>query len=249
MSVRSRVGVAGLHAGLNRDQLDITAIIEPEDLDVAPTIAALTAQIRENNIAKGWRSAGGGPGDNTLGDYIALLLTEAAEATEAYRDYRLRDATKRPEPIFQDQEIPKIRKDDVYATKRVLVGHRPAKPEGVGSELADMVIRLLDTGDVFGFPVADQDCELDDVADLDPRVSDPKLPALVTFGDHMAWLGRRIDHMWTETSTAPSWALRAVVTVARKYGFDLNAEVERKMAYNRTRSFRHGGRALSDTNA
>ncbi len=30
MSVRSRVGVAGLHAGLNRDQLDITAIIELE---------------------------------------------------------------------------------------------------------------------------------------------------------------------------------------------------------------------------
>lgn len=216
---------------------------------MALTIAEMTAQIRENNIAKGWRSAAGGPGDNTLGDYVALLHTEVAEATEAYRDHRLRDATKQPEPIFRDREIPKIRKDDVYVTTRVVVGHRPAKPEGVGSEFADMVIRLLDTGDVFDFAVADPDSELDDVADLDPRVSDPKLPALVTFGDHMAWLSRRINHMWTETSVAPAWALRAVVTVARKYAIDLDAECARKMAYNRTRSFRHGGRALSDANA
>lgn len=205
---------------------------------MAPTIAALTAQIREHLIAKGFRSADGGPGDNTLGDYIALLHTETAEATEAYRDHRLADATGEDE-IVGVVGVGSARGYD----------KRPAKPEGVGSELADLAIRLLDTGDVFGFAVADQDSELDDVADLDPRDSDPELPALVTFGDHMAWLGRRIDHMWTETSTAPAWALRAVVTVARKYGFDLNAEVERKMAYNRTRSFRHGGRALSDANA
>ncbi len=58
------------------------------------TIAAMTVEIRENNIAKGWRDPAGGPGDNTLGDYIALLHTEVAEAIEEYRDHRLADATK-----------------------------------------------------------------------------------------------------------------------------------------------------------
>lgn len=55
------------------------------------------------------------------------------------------------------------------------------KPEGVGSELADTLIRLLDTADVFGI--------------------------------------------------------------------DLGFEYERKVAYNRTRSFQHGGRTLTDVPA
>lgn len=203
---------------------------------MALTIAAMTAEIRENNIAKGWRSAGGGPGGNTLGDYIALLHTEVAEAVEEFRDHRLTDATKPVCGRAANGEEP-------------CPEHGPSKPEGVGPELGDVLIRLLDTGDVFGFEVCDPDFELGDIADLCPKLSDPDLPDLVTFGDHTAWLDRRIDRMWTETTIAPAWALRALVTVARKYGVDLDAEYARKIVYNRTRSFRHGGRALSDTNA
>lgn len=194
---------------------------------MALTIAVMTAEIRQNNIAKGWRDAAGGPGGNTLGDYIALLHTETAEAVEAYRDWKLADATD---------------------TERFNAAGLP-KPEGVGSELGDLVIRLIDTGDVFGFSVFEPDLELADVADIDPSTSDPDLPKLITFADHMAWLDRRIDRVWTDTAAAPALALRAVVTVARKYGVDLTWEYTRKMAYNRTRSFRHGGRALSEVNA
>jgi NTP pyrophosphatase (non-canonical NTP hydrolase) len=125
------------------------------------TIPELTALIRANNIRKGFRPAGGGPGDNTFGDYIALAHSELSEALEAYRDHRLADAT--------DPGIGLVRSDG-----RVL-----PKPEGVGSELADTVIRLLDMADVFGI--------------------------------------------------------------------DLEAEIVRKIAYNATRSYQHGGRTLADT--
>lgn len=101
--------------------------------DVATTLAAMTAEIRAINVEKGWRRAEGGPGDNSFGDYIALLHSEASEALEAYRDHRLTDATGRSAGVFIDGT---------------------SKPEGVGSEFADILIRLLDMADVFGIDLA-----------------------------------------------------------------------------------------------
>lgn len=131
------------------------------------TLAQMTREVRAINIDKGWRSADGGPGSNTFGDYIALLHSELSEALEAYRDHRLDDATGPRTEIWTDTNPP------------VLHGWRESKPEGVGSELADVLIRLLDTCDVFGI--------------------------------------------------------------------DLTAEYERKVTFNRTRPYQHGGRTLADT--
>lgn len=205
---------------------------------MATTIGQMIADIRENNIAKGWRSAAGGPGGNTIGDYISLLHTEIGEATDAYRDWKLADATG-PDHDFEADPMS-------YCVRCGKPNHDgPFKPEGVGSELADVLIRLLDTGDVFSFTVFDPDMELADVADL---IHDPLCPRLISFGDHMAWLHRRADAIWTNQHAAPL-ALRALVTVARHYQIDLMREYERKMAYNRTRPYRHGGRALVETGA
>ena len=182
------------------------------------TITEMTAEVREVNTAKGWRTD-----TNTLGDYIALAHSEVSEALEAYRDHRLADAT---------------------ATTRAGTPISGAKPDGVGSEFADVLVRLIDAGDVFDFWFS-PNFTLDNFADLDPHFSDPKLPELITFGDYLAWLDRRIDRIWTDTTIAPMLALRALVTITRKYGIDLDAEYARKMAYNRTRPYQHGGRTLS----
>lgn len=109
--------------------------------------------VRKVNIQHGWRD-----GTNTFGDYIALLHSELSEALEAYRDHRLADAT--------------------YAARMLDDGATVLpKPEGVGSELADVFIRLLDMCDV--------------------------------------------------------------------YGIDLEFEYRRKLEYNRTRPYQHGGRTLN----
>jgi NTP pyrophosphatase (non-canonical NTP hydrolase) len=120
----------------------------------------MAAEVPQINVDHVWRN-----GTNTFGDYIALLHSELSEALEAYRDYLLEDATRL-----------------ICITKRK---HNPeedhahlCKPEGVGSEFADVFIRLLETCDV--------------------------------------------------------------------YGIDLEAEYRRKLEYNRTRPYQHGGRTLND---
>jgi NTP pyrophosphatase (non-canonical NTP hydrolase) len=193
------------------------------------SLADLTAEIREINVAHGWRPAEGGPGDNTFGDYIALLHSEVSEALEAFRDHRLADATG-PGAFHARDNV------------RIL-----PKPEGVGSELADVLIRLLDMCDVFGLTLFDMDCELADVELVRPPGH------AVSFGDYLTWLHNCISavparrDLISPIAAFPAlpFLLRAVVTVAERYGIDLTAEVERKVAYNRTREFQHGGRTLA----
>ena len=98
-------------------------------------------EIKQCNIAHGWRNEDGTP-NVTFGEAMALLHSEVSEALDAYRVSGVDDQTT------------------------------SGKPEGVGSEFADVLIRLLD----------DCDC----------------------------------------------------------WGIDLKSEVERKLAYNWTRSYRHG---------
>jgi NTP pyrophosphatase (non-canonical NTP hydrolase) len=140
----------------------------PYSVSVRMALAEMTAEVREVNIEKGWRVPEGGPGDNSFGDYVALLTEELGEMTKAYRKYRLDDATAAPCNVVAGQ---------CFVHGRAATCDRP-KPEGVGSEMADVLIRLLDTADVFGI--------------------------------------------------------------------DLAAEYARKVAYNRTREFQHGGTMAGD---
>lgn len=89
-------------------------------------LRSMTASVRDVNQANGWWDDG-----RTFGDDVALLHSEVSEALEAFRAWGLADATN---PGAHPQPLP--------------------KPEGVGSELADVLIRLLDTADRRGIDLA-----------------------------------------------------------------------------------------------
>lgn len=100
-------------------------ICEPCDLYDGKSLKEMAAEVHENNIAHGWFNE-----ERSFGDMIALLHSEASEALEAYREWGLTDMTESAG-----------RRKALYDPS---TGEHVNKPEGVGSEYADVLIRLLD---------------------------------------------------------------------------------------------------------
>lgn len=94
--------------------------------------------VKEINEANGWFDK-----DRTFGDEMALLHSEVSECFEAYRKQNIDDMTKQ------------------LCNHTTSLGHHSVpehicKPEGVGSELADILIRLLDTCGRYNIDLEDE---------------------------------------------------------------------------------------------
>lgn len=96
------------------------------------TLEEMQLEVHENNVAHGWFDT-----HRLFGDDVALLHSEVSEMYEAYRRWGLDDATS--------NEHAKL-----YGTHPEGGGRVLPKPEGVGSEVADVFIRLLDTCERMG---------------------------------------------------------------------------------------------------
>jgi NTP pyrophosphatase (non-canonical NTP hydrolase) len=180
------------------------------------SVQAMAAEVLEWCHSKGWYDT-----PVSFSEAMALLHSEVAEATEAWRVWGLRDATATFVP------------GSVGAMDAVL---QPPKPEGVGSEFADILIRMLDDDARFG-------------AELGVLVPDYRWVIHDSFLENMNALHDAISHVsylagvpettWRQAFTAVFDLLRLC---CEKYGIDLEAEYERKMEYNRTRPYRHGNK-------
>ncbi len=157
---------------------------------------------------------------------LALLHEEVSEAGRAWRDWGFDDAT-----AGTSEEHPE--------------GHWKSKPQGWGSELADVVIRVLDYSGRYG---------LDIPALMEHRrgawgLREEALVNINTLHDMVS----RVSAAWdADTSLGEPWAgklaaglanvLAFTFQLARRTGVGISFEYERKMQYNRTRDYRHGGR-------
>lgn len=137
--------------------------------------------------------------------------------------------------------------DDMDSSRLTTLVRADGKPEGLTTELADVVIRVCDTVQALGLSFSpDSDLSQWEVSPAS-QLANPKT-------EHMRMLlaeARRNVDRATEAARVDNWhayiqhlrnVVSFVLTVAVAYGLSLPAAIEAKMTYNATRPTRHGGK-------
>jgi hypothetical protein len=188
------------------------------------TIGQMEAEVEAYCRDKGWYDK-----EVPFPVAMALLHEEIAEAGHAWRDHGLKDATQYETCVHDDD-----------GTAEGCPGcFQNPKPEGVGSEFADVLIRLLDDSTRYGLDLA---YGRDRTSNWFTSVTGEFLADVNT----MHGLVARASAEWAEEPSFAAINLAGLLVflelACERYGINLAAEYERKMQFNRTRPYRHGGR-------
>lgn len=201
-----------------------------------------TEEVHQNAVEHGWWDE-----ERSFGDIISLCHSELSEALEEFRAkrgmvwYTCTAGNGGGQPCNPDKWLDcKNEADCTY---------RSDKPEGIAVELADCVIRILDW---FGKEELDTDALI-----LQARTTImcdvPCRVYAASLGDCIArWhlLLSLAYSCWCRASGSHAAALRMARCVAEiaewaeAKGVDLEGILDIKHAYNKTRPYRHGGKAL-----
>lgn len=186
-------------------------------------------EVHHNAVEHGWWDE-----ERTFGEIIALCHSELSEALEEYR-------TKRPMLYF-------VETNGFVVTD--MSERKDEKPEGIAVELADCIIRVLD---YFGKEELDVDALMQEamkavMCDVPGRIY------AATLGDCISrWhlLLSLAYACWCKASGTHASALRMARCVCEILawgkvtdGVDFEMILDIKHEYNKTRPYRHGGKAL-----
>jgi NTP pyrophosphatase (non-canonical NTP hydrolase) len=114
----------------------------------------LGAMVGEVNVANGWDTSRTGETDAT--NRVAELALVASEAFEAIEE--VRDGHEMTETYYSFKPVPPslaVEFNSGAAAREYWEATQTPKPEGVPSELADVIIRVLDIADAYGLNIGD----------------------------------------------------------------------------------------------
>jgi NTP pyrophosphatase (non-canonical NTP hydrolase) len=184
-------------------------------------IKEMQEEVCEWAYGKGWEP----DPDRSFADECALMHSEVSEALEAYRTWRFEDATRNAHGMADGAYLPTA----------------PAKPEGVGSELADVLVRLMHYTGMRGWTI-----------DIAYQLPDRIKVKCMTFGGECTVMHRIISnadaafdfdlHNMVQEHLSALYAM--LLYSCELHGYDLEWEYRRKMYYNCTRAWRHGNRTM-----
>jgi NTP pyrophosphatase (non-canonical NTP hydrolase) len=177
----------------------------------------MAEEVEEISRAHGWYDC---VDTRTFGEDCALLHSEVSEALEAWRKWSLADRTRNPEL-------------DDYGEMHHF------KPEGVGSEYADIPIRLLATANRWDIELKESPGMFAVVPEFAGQINVLHLLICMMYWAH--------EDEWSIVDRTPGElgkVLKYLIQLSGGYGIDLEFEYKRKTAYNRTCPYRHGGKRL-----
>ena len=186
-------------------------------------LAELQREAHAIALSKGWWDT-----ERTFGDLIALVHSELSEALEAYREKH------------------------IWTDWRQLQTYPNGQPRGVASELADVVIRVADMAEWLKVDLAQAREEDEDLGDEKQAYLQERLSGnLDSFGEWIAVIHEDVGdagyHQRNRGDNLDAHLVSVIWMVqemAAHYGIDLDAAIEAKMEYNKTRPYRHGGKVL-----
>lgn len=195
-------------------------------------------EVYENAKAHGWHEK-----KRPFGEICSLIHSEISEALEEYR-------AKRPMEWYActESETNKVCYDGMEKTgnkcHEIACEYRDRKPEGIGIELIDAVIRILDW-------MGSEKVEIDDEPEKLVRMAGgAECMELTLFPCFVTELHRLVTEAYVCESagnragcvTMMKRFIGAVLSFLQEYGEDGMGMLERKHEYNRTRTYRHGGK-------
>ena len=198
--------------------------------------------VHQNAVEHGWWED-----QRTFGEIVSLCHSELSEALEEFRANRP-VVWRKCMTCEGDTPCMETGCGDWHDGVCELSCISP-KPEGIAVELADCIIRILDW---LGEEEMDPDALLAEAKRY--MMCDVPVPLYAaSIGDHIArWhlLLSLAYSCWCRASGTYAAALRMALCIyeilnwAEDNGVDMEAILAQKHEYNRTRPYRHGGKAL-----
>lgn len=174
----------------------------------------LAKEVHQNAKAHGWWEE-----NRSFGEIIALCHSELSEALEEYRN-----------------GTDNIRKLPIYYSGEGYVANKPTecckKPEGIATELADCIIRILD---YFGH----------ENAEFNKTPTFMIAKEINNFGEFISLLHLYLSRAYEHNSLSPlKGAVSEIYDYCTSKGINVEAAIEIKHEYNKTRPYRHGGKVI-----
>ena len=108
------------------------------------------------------------------------------------------------------------------------------KPEGFFIEIADLVIRLADIAGFYNWTLSLEDCD----RIIDGELADHEL----TISEYVWFFDFDIYYLIDENEVSATELAYSAFRGAEILGHDLWESINLKLEYNKTRSYRHGGK-------
>ena len=187
---------------------------------------AFARDVHAVSVEHGWWD---GPENNDIDTKIALIHAEWSEALEEYRAgrpmvwHRCREGGEEA-PVCVEDACAAWAKGDCD------ICGRDKKPEGIAVELVDGVIRILDL-------MAAKDMDFAQVGYIcGEKRTLPQLVAVLHYATAILGLEDDDDARWLNS------CIEAVREWLEDQGVDMDEILRLKHEYNKTRSYRHGGK-------